>query len=390
MIKIRVSAIFLLLLSLSACGSGGGNAEGGGTRIADAYSYSMPASNGDGWAVGHLDDHDFDTALIITMMDRIYSDGFPGIDSVAIVRHETLVLSEQLRNELDQFDPWSNNFDAEKHIQHSTSKSVTSALIGIAIDQGYIAGTEVPFYDMFSYAIYGNWEQRKASMTLEDALTMRLGLRWDEWTEPYGAPNNDLTILTENNNDFAKALLDLPMVSDPGTSYAYNTAATIAIGQALENAVGVPMEDFAELHLFAPMQITSASWGMTRNNLPNGGSGLFLKTRDMVKFGQIFIDDGVWQGQQVISAGWVARSVQPHVSLGWAFTAGYGYQWWVDEFVVAGERIRSYSTRGYGGQYIFCVPDLELVVAFTGHNYGGPAAGQVFDLMRDYILPAAN
>ena len=99
---------------------------------------------------------------------------------------------------------------------------------------------------------------------------------------------------------------------------------------------------------------------------------------------------GVWQGQQVISAGWVDLSVQAQVPLDWNDVSGYGYQWWIDDFMVDGQSIRSYSTRGYGGQYIICVPDLRLVVAFTGHNYGEPEAGQVFDLMRDYILPSAN
>ena len=92
-------------------------------------------------------------------------------------------------------------------------------------------------------------------MTLEDALTMRLGLQWDEWSEPYGDANNDLTILTEKNIDQGWALLNLPVQSDPGTNFTYNTAATIALGQSLENAVGVPMEDFAEMHLFQPLQI---------------------------------------------------------------------------------------------------------------------------------------
>lgn len=385
----RLTTVLTVILSLSACGSGG-DAPTGGTRQPVEYSYSMPSSNGDGWAVGHLDDHNFDSALIVTLMNSIHDDSFPGIDSIAIVRDETLVLAEQIRQDLDQFDAWANNTDVERHVMHSTSKSVTSVLIGIAIDQGYIADTDVLFYDMFSYVSYDFWDPRKAQMTLEDALTMRLGLRWDEWTEPYGTPNNTLTILSDNNTDFAKALLDLQLVSDPGSNYVYNTAATIAIGQALENAVGVPMENFAELNLFAPLQITSARWGMTPNGLPNGGSGLFLKTRDMAKFGQLFINDGVWQGQQVVSAQWVSRSVAPHVTLNWSFTSGYGFQWWVGEFGFEGSRIRSYSTRGYGGQYIFCVPDLGLVVAFTGQNYGEPEAGQVFDIMQDYIIPAAN
>lgn len=387
----RLVFLLFFLTALVACGGGGGAAEplGGGARQS-AYEYRIPTDQGDGWAVGHLDDQDIDSSSIVEMM-RMATDGtYPGIDGISIARNGTLLLDALLRRELDEFDGWVNNVNLSRHIMHSTSKSFTSALIGIAIDQGYIADTDVPFYDFFAYGSYDNWDPRKATMTLEDALTMRLGFRWDEWSHPYGHPENDLTILTSQNNNYAKALLDLPIVTDPGTTFVYNTAATTTIGQALENAVGVPMEQFAEMYLFAPLQVRDAVWGKTPNGLPNGGSGLFLRPRDMAKFGQLFLDGGVWQGQRIISAEWVARSVERHVSLSWNDTSGYGYQWWLDDFVVNGRSVPSYSTRGFGGQYIFVVPSLNLVVAFTGRNYGTAAAGNPFDMMAFHIIPAMH
>jgi CubicO group peptidase (beta-lactamase class C family) len=382
----RLLGVASLTFLLAACG--GGSAAENSQAVALTYQYAVPAQTGDGWATGHLDDHGFDSARITDMMQRIVSGRFEGIDSVVIVRDNTLLLYSPLRTELDEFDEWIGNTSLSRHILQSTSKSVTSALIGIAIDQGYIASTQVPFYDMFSYGGYLNWDIRKSAMTLEDALTMRLGYLWDEWSVPYGESGNDLHELTTNNQDYAKALLDLPMESDPGTTYTYNTAASITIGQALENAVGVPMENFANTFLFLPMQITTAAWGRTPTGLPNGGSGLFLEPRDMAKFGQVFISGGSWNGRQIVSSDWVTTSTQQHVKLSWARTSGYGYQWWRDDFRFDGQAIDSWSTRGYGGQYIFCFPSLRLVVTFTGHNYGTSAAQDPFTLLQNFILPA--
>jgi CubicO group peptidase (beta-lactamase class C family) len=382
----RLVSVASLTFLLAACG--GGSAADSGQPVALTYKYAVPSQTSDGWATGHLDDHGFDSARISDMMQRIVSGRFEGIDSVVIVRDNTLLLYSPLRTELDEFDEWIGNTSLSRHILQSTSKSVTSALIGIAIDQGYIASTQVPFYDMFSYGGYLNWDTRKSAMTLEDALTMRLGYLWDEWSVPYGESGNDLHELTTSNQDYAKALLDLPMESDPGTTYTYNTAASITIGQALQNAVGVPMEDFANTYLFLPMQITTAAWGRTPTGLANGGSGLFLEPRDMAKFGQIFVSGGSWNGQQIVSSDWVTTSTQQHVKLSWTRTSGYGYQWWRDDFTFDGQAIDSWSTRGYGGQYIFCFPALKLVVTFTGRNYGTSAAQDPFTLLQNFILPA--
>jgi CubicO group peptidase (beta-lactamase class C family) len=383
----RLNIVIALTLLIAACGGGGGASPP--TTPAVNYSYSIPAQTDDGWATGHLEDHGFDLQRISEMIDAINSGQVGGIDSISIVRNNTLLLHAAYPRNLDRFDNWVGNTDPGQHVMHSTSKSFTSALIGIAIDQGYIASVNVPFYELFSYGNYLNADPRKATMTLEDALTMRLGLRWDEWSQPYGTTGNDLEDLMRNNLDYAKALLDLPMESDPGTTFTYNTAATIAIGQALQNVVGVPMADFANLYLFGPLQIQNVEWGRTPTNLPNGGSGLFLEPRDMIKFGQLFVSGGVWNGQQLVSSQWSRASVERQVILDWSLTTGYGFQWWIDNFTYKGQAIESWSTRGFGGQDIFCVPSLNLVVAFTGQNY---EAGEFlpFTLMQDYILPSID
>ncbi len=390
-------ATLLVVLTLTACGGG---SSGGGIPAADSgpleptgFDYTVPADIADGWAVADMAAEGFKADPIITMMDRIIDRNYPGIDSVAIARNNKLVLYWYGPRELDNFDDWIGNTNPERHILHSTSKSVTSALVGIAIDKGYIESTGVGFYDLFDYSSYDNPDPRKADITLEDALTMRLGLDWDEWSLPYSNPANDLVALNTNNGDWAKALLDLPMVFDPGVVFVYNTAATNAIGQAVENAVGVPLEDFANTNLFFPMQINDAEWARTPTGLPVGGSGLFLKTRDLIKFGQLYLDSGAWQGRQLISPEWVADTVVPRVDISdWAtYSEGYGFQWWLDEFTYKGAAVEAWVTSGYGGQYVFVVPSLDLVVAFTGQNYEtGENIANLYKMMRSHILVAID
>lgn len=389
----NITIAFLASILFVACGGGssGSSAPQAVERI--SYTYSVPADIGDGWVVAGLDSEGFDEQKILDMMDRVVNEDYAGIDSVVIVRNNKLLLYWFANRELDEFDAWIGNIYAERHILHSTSKSFTSALVGIAIDKGYIDSTQVKFYDLFTYASYDHWDPRKAEMTLEDALTMRLGLEWDEWSLPYTDPNNDLVFLNSYNFDWAKALLDLPMTDDSGTEFVYNTAATNAIGQAVQNAVGIPLENFANENLFFPMQITDAEWARTPSTLPVGGSGLFLKSRDLAKFGQLYLDNGSWQGQQLISADWIADSVVPRVDVSsWAtYSEAYGFQWWLDDLSYQNQLVEAWVTSGYGGQYLFVVPSLDLVVAFTGRNYNtGSGIGNLYTMMGRHILDAID
>ncbi len=389
----RIALALITFLLIAACGGG---SSGGNARTPDpvTFNYSVPADIGDGWEVADLASEGFDTRMVFTMMDRVLNEGYQGIDSVAIVRNNKLVLYWYATDRtLDQFDSWIGNMARQRHILHSTSKSFTSALVGIAIDQGFIASTAVSFYSLFDYPAYDNWDDRKAEMTLEDALTMRLGLEWDEWSLPYTDPDNDLVALNTRNADWAKALLDLPMIFDPGTVYTYNTAATTAIGQAVQNATGVPLAEFANANLFYPMQITNAEWATTPTGLPVGGSGLFLRTRDLAKFGQLYLDNGSWQGQQLISADWIADTVVRRVDISaWAtYSEAYGFQWWLDDLNYRGQLVDTWVTSGYGGQYLFVVPSLDLVVAFTGRNYTSSVGiANLYTMMRFDILAAID
>jgi len=380
----RLTLLLCLLVLVSACAEG----EPTETVAATEYAYQPPEFQNDGWQVGHLTDHGFDESTITTLIKGIVSQEYPGINSISIVRNRTLLLYEDFRSELTQYDDWVGNRQLNRTIMHSTSKSFVSAMVGIAIEQGYIESVEVPFYDFFAYEHYKNWDSRKQDMTLENVLTMQLGLRWDEWDVPFGEPQNSLTNLVENNQDYVKALLDLPLDSTPGTEYAYNTVASIALGAAVENATAMKLEEFAETYLFQPMQISNAIWLKTPTDRINTGSGLFLQTRDMAKLGQLYLDQGVWQGSQLINPDWINNSLQRHVELNWEFTNGYGFQWWLGEFSVNNDSFPFYSTRGYGGQFIVVVPNYDLVIAFTAENYENDLYDLPFKLVEEIIIPA--
>jgi len=385
----------LLCLLLSACGGGSGG--GGGANNPDTgYTYQPPATIGDGWTVGNAGSQGMSVQQLEDMMAAIGHGEFPIIDSIAIASQGTLVFNETVRTQLDFADGWVANGDLSMHVQMSASKSIASILVGIAIDLGDIGGVDVPYLSLFDYPGYENWDDRKNQITLEHVLTMRLGLQWDEWNPSYSDPNNALIQFRNQNHDYSKGLLDLPMDADPGSSYAYNTMATVSLGQAVQNQGPLTYADFLNTYLFDPLRITQIRWVETPTGLPDLGGGLFLRTRDMAKVGQLYMDDGRWNGQQIVSGEWVAASTQSYTDLGWSEPEtrdwqidGYGYQWWIGHFDHGGQVLNSFAALGYGQQLVMVIPDLELVIAVNSHGYDElpNQRNQVYELINRFLLP---
>lgn len=391
----RLAFIIILVSAISACSDSLNEAT-----PSEQYQYRAAEYRDDGWETGHLADFEIDEKLITQLIRKIQDKTYPGIDSISIVRDNVLLLHEDFRTSFSKYDEWMENEQLDQHLIHSASKSFVSALVGIAIQQGYILDTQTPFQQFFDYSKYANNETRKQAITLEDVLTMRLGIKWDEWAHPFGDSLNSLTHLTENNRDYVKALLDLPMDSAPGSHYAYNTIASIALGLAIERATGIPLTEYAQQYLFNPLQIETAQWLMTPTNSANTGSGLFIKTRDMAKLGQLYLNQGVWNGNQIIDPEWIKESLKQHVKLEGEYTSGYGFQWWLGNFTQTQknpqtetvtpntETIQFYSARGYGGQYIIVLPSYQLIIAFTAQNYENDLSESPLKLVEKFILPA--
>lgn len=392
--------LLLVLTEIAACG-GGSNAAPPASPPPPpppGFSYAPPADIGDQWVVAHAGDLGMPVERLEAMMDAIDAGIFDIVDSVAIAYRGQLILHETLRTALDQVDAEVGNTDLDVHALFSITKSFASILVGIAIDQGILADVDVPYLSLFSYTNIDNWDARKDDITLHDVLAMQAGFDWNEWDPPYTDPDNQLIRFLTNETDFAKAVLDLPMVADPGTVFSYNTASTSSLGQAIENSAPLSLIDYAFVNLLGPLGISKVETTRTPTGLPDIGRGLYLTTRDQLKFGQLMLDGGVWAGQQILSEAWVTQSTEPLTPLGWADPDskdwqldGYAYQWWTGYFDVDGRQIESLAARGYGQQVLMIVPEFELVVAVNSHAWQESAdqSNQVFKMIREYILPAA-
>jgi CubicO group peptidase (beta-lactamase class C family) len=296
----------------------------------------------------------------------IRSHGLP-LDSYLVVRHGYIV-----------YEDYPSAFTADNsHILHSVSKSFTSALIGIAIDEGYIPNVDEPVVNFFSDRTIANLDDRKQRMTVRHLLNMRAGLEWDEWSHPYTDPQNDLHQMIFSA-DCIQFMLDRPMAAEPGTTWVYNTGASHLLAGIIQETTGQIPLAFAFDHLFGPLGITHAFWTRDRNGLNFGGSELHLRPRDMAKFGLLYLNEGEWDGDQIIPPEWVVQS-QRSATQPWSGT-GYGYQWWKQL------SMGTFEARGLHSQWIIVHPEYDLVVVQTASDFDGEI--NVFGLVQDYVFRA--
>jgi parallel beta-helix repeat protein len=296
------------------------------------------------------------------------------IDSVVVVRNGYVVLEEYPRGD-------SPNL---LHELYSCTKSVSSALIGIAIGAGFIDSVQHRVLDFFPNRTFANLDSRKQAITLEHLLTMTSGLPWDEWTYTYGDSRNDVTRMM-NSYDPVQFVLDRPMVSEPGTQWVYNSGGSHLLSAIINKTTGTDMLSFAKKRLFEPLGISNLLWSTDAfQRIPWGFMGLNLTPLDMAKLGFLYLNNGTWDGQQIIPAEWVAKSTTSLISAdpAWAGPGwGYGYQWWTRPSA------NVYMARGYMGQNIIVAPDYDLVVVFTASITRGRDPSELF---FDYILPAVG
>jgi CubicO group peptidase (beta-lactamase class C family) len=258
-----------------------------------------------------------------------------------------------------------------RHELYSVTKSFIATLIGIALDKGYIDGTDQRIVDFFPERTFDNLDEQKKAMTLEDTLTMRTGLDWEEGDPAYRA--------LYTSPDWLEYMLDKPMAAAPGSEFNYCSGCSHVLSAVLQAATGTNPRDFAEQSLFKPLGISNVQWDVDAEGTPIGGWGLWLTPRDMAKLGYLYLRNGQWDGQQIVSAQWVENATRAH-----AETDGdldYGYQWWTYPSLAA------YTALGRGGQTIFVVPELDLIVVTTA---GMDNHDEIFRLIQQYILPAVQ
>jgi CubicO group peptidase (beta-lactamase class C family) len=321
------------------------------------YTYEVPPELSDGWAVSSLEAEGIDTVKIEALTRQMISeDRFVNVLSMAIVRNGKLVH--------EAYSPYCQRNTL--HVLASITKSVSSTLIGIAIDKGLIESVDARVIDLLPEYAGAVTDPRFEQITVEHLMTMTSGLEWFEHGSSYNDPRNSEYRMVESE-DWVRFVLSRPVADPPGERFLYNTGGIHMLSAIIKSTTGQYANEFAEEHLFHPMGIRAYQWNRDPRGYPcTGGTdgGVGLRTRDLAKFGWLFLHDGTWKGKQIVSPQWIEQATRRHQQ----FPGGrsyYGYNWFPGSKEVEGKRYEYVASFGFGGQIMFLVPQLDLIVVFT-------------------------
>lgn len=341
--------------------------------VDDSQDSTTPPQLGDGWMTANISDYGIKQSDLDRLVNDIHAGKLINTHSVLIAQEGKLV-----------YENYFEGFNANiPHDLRSASKSISSAIIGIAMDDGILESVDQKLYDFLPAEYESTKDELKSKITLEDLLTMSSGL------EVNGQASEDNYQQTMDT-PWLKTVLEAPMVKEPGTYADYGSANPFLLGVCLNEVLEAPLEDYMNEKLFAPLGITNyINQTDDTESIPYFGGGMLLTPRDLLKFGQLYLNKGQWQGEQVISEQWVEASFQKYRRLQDAQDKNeYGYLWWHDTYAAKGKEFRSIEARGAGGQFIFILPELESVVVITAGNFRNRKGNQSREVLRDYILPA--
>jgi CubicO group peptidase (beta-lactamase class C family) len=340
------------------------------------YRYHPPADLHDGIAVEDIAQSALGTTTADAIVRGILDGTYKDVHSVLLYHQGKLVMEEY-------FYGYSVG---RPHQLRSATKSVVSALAGIAIDTGTFPGVDEPVLPHVSYTSYANPDPRKAAITLGEFLSMSSGLDCND----HSSTSAGREMVIDETPDWVKATLDLPMINDPGTHGFYCSGGVAVVGRVTENAVHAKLPDFAQSRLFGPLGISRADWvwNYDLTNQDKEYSQIHLRSRDMLKLGILFANGGRWQGRQIISESWVRASLAEHSHVD---NVSYGYFWWRPWLNVdlpgGTQRVDVIAAQGNGGQKIYLVPQFDLVAVFTGGGYNAESTPPN-TIMAKIILPA--
>ena len=294
------------------------------------------------WPLTTPESQGFDSGVLADLLEHVRAKGLP-LHNLLVIRRGQLILDASL-------SPYSPE---GPHDVASVTKSITSLLVGIAIDKGLIASVRQPVVSLLPAGRSAPDDQRQA-MTVEHLLTMTSGL--DCGFEP---GEQELAAM-RRSDDWAAFALALPMRAAPGMQYAYCSCNNHLLSAILSARTGGSALAFARTHLFDPLGITTASWPADTHGRTHGWGDLHLLPKDLAKIGELYRNGGMWNGRRILSESWVRQSTQPHVRV--REGVGYGYSWWIN----TAREPAIYEAVGRGGQRVAVVPDKELVIVFNG------------------------
>ncbi|MCE1252711.1 MAG: beta-lactamase family protein [Anaerolineae bacterium] len=324
---------------------------------------------GDSWRTSTPEAQGIDSSAIAAMLEQIHA-GSPYVHSFLLIRNGTLV-SEAY------FAPVTRAHD---HILFSTTKSILSALIGISIDEGFIKNVEQKVIDYFPQIKKLNPDKNLDKLKIKHLLSMTSGHAFQVSPNPYQSPPVDWV------EKFLGNPVN-PILYEPGSTFLYTSGAPHTLSAILQQTTGKTAAEYAAEKLFKPLGITGYDWLSDQNGITFGNSWLRLKPSDMARLGYLYLNRGLWNGKQIIPQQWVNQSTQKQietrgVQINAAEQDGYACLWWMNSF-------DGYAAHGYGGQFIFVVPALNLVAVFTG-GFDDDVFDSPYKLMRDFIIPGVK
>ncbi len=309
------------------------------------------------------------SSTILDEMMQFLEDSDAAIRGLVVTRNGYIVKEQY----------WNYNTENSTHHIFSCTKSFTGTLIGIAIRESFIDNVSQRVLDFFPEMTVENMDSRKGNMTLEHVLTMTTGLDWNEWNISYDDSSNMYNQMFGSPNPI-QFFLNLPTVYDPGTHWVYTTGASHLLSAIITQTTGMSARNFAQQYLFEPLNITIGGWSVDPQAITNGGTLLYVTTRDMAKLGLLYLNNGTWDGREILSEDYIAQATSPLAATG--LDRDYGYQWWIDT-----ER-GMFSAHGSEGQYIFVAPDVNVVIAITARadEPGEDVSEEILEYVLDSVV----
>jgi CubicO group peptidase (beta-lactamase class C family) len=355
-----------------------------------AWSYRMPVPDGDGWRTASMQAEGLNEAPIAALIHRILAADPTStslkIQSLLIARHGHLVLEEYFYG----FD------EGRVHDMRSAGKTFATVLVGLAKERGAKLTPQTPIYPLFKqYSSFANWDDRKAKITLGDVMTMTAGNACDDNNDD-SPGNEDRMQSDEKQKDWYKYLLDLPMLKEPGGEDAvYCSGDLNLVGGAVAATTHRWLPEFFDEALARPLQFGRYYLNLMPDGQAYMGGGAYLRPRDQLKLGQLYLDGGLWSGKRIVSKEWVSESTSVHSRFAAKYSVGqqhhYGYGWHIHDLKSGAKTYQVFAAEGNGGQFVIVVPDLDLVVGITGGSYGefDQWYRWELELVPQFIVPAA-
>jgi len=348
---------------------------------------SLPGSGKGGWPTGSVESAGISAKPLQDLETAVRAGDLKKISSVLIARHGKLV-----------YETYFDGDASTLRDTRSATKSITDALIGVAIGEKKLSGVDARVLQLLPEHArkLQNPDPRKDKMTVEDFLTMSSPLECDDWNDA-SRGNEERMYLVE---DWAQFVLDLPIrgrmhsgeqVDPPpyGRYFSYCTGGVFTLSEVLQEAAGVRTDRYAQEKLFAPLGITDVQWVYSPLNIPQTGGGLRLSGRDLLKIAQLYLDGGSWQGRRIVDEAWVRTSTHPHARID--DETEYGYLWWLKSFKSGGKSYPAFFMSGNGGNKVVAVPGLDMAVVITSTNYNTRGMHeQTEKILTDYILAAVG